>query len=222
MTATRRFAGLFGLLFVAAATFVPLGKLGQAHGGLPSPWGSEVFWWALVLLVLLYVRLADGKPLSWIGFRRPRGWDIGLGLLGAVAVTAGMAAIYALVLPALHLKPTGASTMAGLATTPLLYRFLIVTRAAVAEEILFRGYGITQIKSLTGSSLIGAAVTLAAFTYAHLPGWGLTYLIPVAYAGAVLTGLYLWRRNIWCVMIAHWLTDAGGLILMPLLAAGHL
>jgi|KBSMisStaDraftv2_1062788.scaffolds.fasta_scaffold316459_3 membrane protease YdiL (CAAX protease family) len=46
-----------------------------------------------------------------------------------------------------------------------------LTRAAVAEEFLFRGYGLERLQELTGSKWIAGLLTLAIFTYGHLSYW---------------------------------------------------
>jgi membrane protease YdiL (CAAX protease family) len=55
-------------------------------------------------------------------------------------------------------------------------------------------------------------VTVAAFTYAHLASWGGAQLIIACYGGVLLTILYLWRRNLWANMIAHWIADGAGFL----------
>jgi membrane protease YdiL (CAAX protease family) len=56
-------------------------------------------------------------------------------------------------------------------------------------------------------------VSLATFTYAHLSYWGWSHLIVAGFGGLVLTGLYLWRRDLVSNMVAHFLTDAIGFLL---------
>lgn len=216
MSTGRRLIILIGLLGLAAATFAPLGRLGEIYSGLPLPWGREMLWWPLAAVMLIYVLIAERRKLSSIGFKKPSMGDLALGVLAAGVIVFGMGLIYAKVFPFLHLKPN-MGTAAAIIGTPLLYRFAIVTRAAFVEEIIFRGYGIERLKELTGRGWIAALLTMAAFTYAHLSGWGAAHLIPVAWAALVLTGFYFWRRNIWTVIIAHWLTDALGVIVLPML-----
>ncbi len=219
MTA-KRITGLAGLLFVAAATFAPIGKLSLAYSGLGKPWGAEPLWWVLAGAIVLYVVAVERLPLSSIGFRRPGVWDVVLGAVGGIAIIVGIGALLAVVYQALHLKPDQ-SMAASLMAQPLFYRIAIVTRAAVVEEIVFRGYGMERLKSLTGSWTIAAVLTWAAFTYAHLAGMGLVNLLIPAAAGGAITLLYLWRRNLWTTIIAHWLVDGASLILVPMLSAAH-
>jgi membrane protease YdiL (CAAX protease family) len=57
--------------------------------------------------------------------------------------------------------------------------------------------------------------TWAIFTCAHLAGWGVVQLIVAGWAGAPITLLYLWRRNLWADILCHWLIDGAGFLLMP-------
>lgn len=216
MSAARRILILVGLLGVAAATFLPLGPLGLIYSGLGAPWGREALWWALTAVMLIYVLVIERRPLSSIGFKTANWGDLALSMLAAGLIVVGMGLIYSMVFPLLHLKPN-TTTSAALLGMPFAYRVAIVTRAAFAEEILFRGYGLERIKELTGSKWFAGLVTMAGFTYAHLAGWGAAHLIPVAWAAFVLTVFYLWRRNLWTVIIAHWLTDFVGVVLSPVL-----
>ena len=67
---------------------------------------------------------------------------------------------------------------------------------------------------------LAGLVSWAVFTYAHLSSWGAPQLIVAGYGGALLTVLYLWRRNIWSNMLAHWIADSS-FVLIPLLTAHH-
>ena len=209
---------LIGLVIALGLPFAPLSTWGKAYRGLGSLWGGEVVWAAFFVVILLYVLLVERRPLSSIGFRRPKVWDIPIGILAMFAIVAGDAAI-SVVEVRLHLavKPQIAALMA----TPFSYRAFIAIRAAVVEETAFRGYGFERITNLTGNKWLAALVTFALFSVAHYQGGGLALLLVAAWGGLVLTLLYLWRRNLWTTMLAHWLTDAVGLLLIPTLAAHH-
>ena len=90
---------------------------------------------------------------------------------------------------------------------------MLVTRTAVAEEVLFRGYPIERLLELTNSRWVAGVIPWAAFTYAHLASWGWAQLIVAGYGGVLLTVLYLWRRNLWANMLAHWIADGAGFLL---------
>lgn len=200
-----------GLLLALVIPFCHLGELGRAHSGLGPLWGGEVLWWVIALGLLLYVVAVERRPLASIGFKAPRISDVVWAVVAGILMVVGIALIAVLLLPALHLSVT--KQMAGALQTPIWFRVAQVSRAAVVEEILFRGYGMERLAEVTSSRLISAITTWLLFTAAHLSSWGLGQVIIAAFGGAVLTLLYVWRRNLWANMIAHWLTDAAGFIL---------
>ena len=138
--------------------------------------------------------------------------DVVLAIVAGLVMVVGIGLIYVFLLPVLHLSI--ARQMSTMLRAPMWFRVMQVTRAAVAEEIAFRGYGIERIEELTGSGLLAAIATWGLFTAAHLSSWGLGQVIIAVFGGLVLTMLYLWRRNLWANMIAHWLTD-GAAFLLP-------
>jgi len=99
------------------------------------------------------------------------------------------------------------------AATPFWYRLILVTRAAVCEETLCRGYAIPRLEELTGKSSLAAALSWAAFTVAHLNSWGWAQLLVAGYGGAILTALFVWRRDLACNMLAHFIGDGVGFLL---------
>lgn len=203
-----------GLLPFLAATFLPLGAWGKA---LFAPYlgplvANEILWWVLVVFTYGYVLFAERRPLSSIGFRKPGWLDIVLAVVTGVLMVVGIIFIYFTLFPMLHLK-MNAGEMQNIMNTPYWYRVLLVTRAAVAEETLFRGYPLERIREWSGSKLVGGVITWAAFTYAHLGSWGAAQLIVAGFGGLLLTILYLWRRNLWANMLAHWIADGAGFLL---------
>jgi uncharacterized protein len=210
---------LIGLVFALGVAFLPLGPWGESYSRLGKPWGGEVLWWVAVLVLLLYVVAAEHRALGSIGFRAPRGWDIGWGLIFGAALFLGAGVLDGIVFPALHLK-INMDTYRAIIGAPIAYRIALVTRAAVCEEILFRGYSIERLQEWSGSAWLAGLISLAVFTAAHLTSWGAPQLIVAAYGGALLTVLYVWRRNIWGNMLAHWIGDCG-FIWVPLLTAHH-
>lgn len=210
--ANRQVLTIIGLILTLGSAFVPLGQWGKAYSGLGKLLGGEVMWWVLVALVLLYVALIERRPLASIGFRRPRSRDILAAIGAAVIALGGMVLIYSVLFPALHLQ-MNKEAMNGILQTPLWYRVILVTRAAVAEEIVFRGYPIPRLEELSRSRMFAALLSWAVFTYAHLSYWGAAQLLIAGWGGLVLTVLFLWRRNLWANMICHWLTDGAGFLL---------
>jgi len=172
--------------------------------------GNEAIYWMLVAATLAYVVFVEKRALSSIGFRMPAVRDLFLGLVFAVVVIAGLAALYLIVLPALHLGEEQA--VRALAAAPAWWLVISVVRAGVSEEVLFRGYPIERLQSLTGSRSVAALLPLALFALAHVGSWGWVHLIVAGFGGAMLTGLYFWKRNLWVNIMVHVLVDGMALL----------
>lgn len=173
--------------------------------------GREFIFWVMAATIVLYVLTVEGKSLTSIGLRRPSLWSVGFGVLGAVVAFAGMAFIYVVLLP--HIDPSYATKTSNLQSLSLALKIAIVLRAAIFEEVFYRGFMIERLNAIFGSRTAAAALSWAAFTAAHLGYWGWGSILLAGFGGAVLTGLYLWRRDLVSNVIAHGLTDAISLLI---------
>jgi membrane protease YdiL (CAAX protease family) len=122
-------------------------------------------------------------------------------------MVAGMAGIYMVIFPALGLSANESMT-ASIQSMPFWFRIFLILRAAVFEELFYRGFMIERLTELTRLRWLAALVSLGAFTLAHVNGWGWAHLMIAGFGGIVLTTLYLVRRDLACNMLAHFLTDA--------------
>ena len=175
----------------------------------------EITWWALVVLLLSCVRWVERRPLTSIGFRKPEIRNILIGIAAGIAIFAGLAAIYLVLLPALHFKedPQVTQVMNLMFAKPLWWRLTLIFRGTIAEEIIFRGYAIERLQELTGSVSIAGIISCTVFALEHLGVWSWGHMIIAGFAGAILTLLYIWRRNLWVNTIAHFVPDGIGLLL---------
>jgi uncharacterized protein len=80
-------------------------------------------------------------------------------------------------------------------------------------EVLFRGYAVERLEELTGNLNLAAISSCAVFAFAHVGPWGWAHLLIAGFGGGVLTALYLWRRNLWVNIIAHFIVD-GAVVLL--------
>ena len=173
--------------------------------------GREVTWIAFGALMLFWVMRVERLPLSSIGLRKPNWGTLGWGLATAVALLATVMLTFAVIAPALSLKQN-MTTTAGLVQVPLWLLLLTPLVAGVTEEILYRGYAIERLTFLTGRRWLAGLVAGAAFILAHW-SWGGLQMIIVAFATVILVGLYQWRRDLACCMLAHALADLIGFAL---------
>ncbi|HEY7887444.1 MAG TPA: type II CAAX endopeptidase family protein [Steroidobacteraceae bacterium] len=199
-----------GVLLALGFFSLPVGSWVHDDAGVAHRLGFELIVWAWVVGILLYVARVERRPLSSIGFRAV-GWKDGIiAVLAGILILAGLAVVLLVVFPALHWSES--SQLASLSALPYWLNVLIVVRAAVSEEILFRGYPMERLEELTGSRAVAAVVTCTVFTLDHVTFWGWHHIFIAGLAGAALTILYLWRRNIWVNMVAHFIVDASALL----------
>lgn len=208
-TVVRTLLGLF--IAWALPEFALLSRFAHATG-FREPIVREVFFWIVTVVLLIYVITVERRPLSSIGVRRPT-WRTWIwALVAGVLLVAGIVFIYSVVFPVFHLTMNRAAASRIMAM-PWLFRFFMVLRAAIFEEIAYRGYPIERLSELTKLPLLAAAISWVVFTLAHLSYWGFAQLIVAGYGGLILTALYLWRRDLISNMVAHFIADGSGFLL---------
>lgn len=182
----------------------------------PSPTASgavltrEIAILALTACLLWIAASRERQPLSSIGFRASRigrslTWGFALAIVCFAAVLACLA-IYSVL--GVHYGE-GAAISRSLPVT-----LLTVFRAGISEEIFYRGYAIERLQSLTGSKWIAAAISLAAFAGFHFRQ-GPAGVVLALVLGSIITGYYLWKRDLLAAMFAHFLVDFVPNVLLP-------
>jgi membrane protease YdiL (CAAX protease family) len=204
----------FGLTSAIILPLLPVGRWIAPGDSISALLSREAVWWIYAAAVLIWLRFAERLPMRSIGFRRP-GWKTLLfAVLGAAAALLVFAIHFAVLVRVFHLDMSAALEQQRLILSrPYWFRVLMVLRAAVVEEILFRGYIIEKVRQLTGSVVLALALSVLTFTGAHFAGWGLVHLIPVFGTAVVFALLYVWRRDLPSNMLAHFLTDGAGFLL---------
>lgn len=159
--------------------------------------------WIFAAAVYVLLRPQAGRP------RRSRlrlGWTDLL-----IALCVGVAA--ALLVPVLSLVATRVIGETDLVATtsqvgvPMLVASIIT--AAVTEEVLYRAAPIELLDRRRVPPWLIFVLPWAVFVLAHLGSWNLAHVIGVVMPlGALLTWLYLWRRNLLVNITAHAIVDA--------------
>src|SRR5262252_1439823 len=183
--------------------------------------------WTIQNVVLRELTLfAAAAGVAFIIRRKERlGWDsVGLQppamgkaalwvLLTIVGVALAVAVAFGLI--KLFKLPMGSSDSAKYDLLPTWVLLLTILRAGFIEEFFYRGYAIERLQSLTGKRLLAAAIPLFFFAIFHYrQGWA--GIIIALLSGAVLTGVYLLKRNLWVTITAHFLGDFIPNIVVPL------
>ncbi len=189
-------------------------KILGGSGNLTTSLLAQLVLWVLLGLILAVVILWEKQPLSSIGWRHLSWESLAWGL-----VLAG--ALIFLVSPVLIwlLKKTGLSGFEGglakLANLPVWFLVIAAVTAGVVEEALYRGYAIERLALFTGSYWWAGLISLVVFALAHLSSWGFGPMLTFMLSGGLLTIFYIWKQDLLACMIAHAVTDAIGLIIMP-------
>ncbi|MEM6320580.1 MAG: CPBP family intramembrane glutamic endopeptidase [Bacteroidota bacterium] len=100
------------------------------------------------------------------------------------------------------------------AVPELLINILLVgLLPAVGEELLFRGVVQQQLEKLLANPHIAVWLTALIFSFIHFQFQG---FLPRVLLGAGLGYLFIWTRNLWIPIIAHFVNNAGQVLLQYL------
>lgn len=97
--------------------------------------------------------------------------------------------------------------------------FMIALLPALGEELLFRGVLQRLLSRWSGSAHLAVWVAAFLFSAIHLQFLG---FVPRMLMGAVLGYLLLWSGNLWYPIIAHFVNNAGAVIIMYMQQHGQL
>ena len=162
---------------------------------------KELLIWTSAVALLVIMRRGEHLPMRSIGLGTTRWWkSIVWGFMLAI--------VLALVIGGLvHLTRYGNGPgSAAFEKLPLWLITLIVLRAGVVEELFYRGYAIGRLRMIGLGRFWSVAIPLLIFSLGHWSGGAANILIAFA-AGVILTGFYLWRRDLVANMIGHGLVD---------------
>jgi membrane protease YdiL (CAAX protease family) len=164
----------------------------------------------LAVRALLWV--ATGIAVAWV-VAELDDWSIVLGLRGPSLTALAYAMLATLLVlgawPALQWlqrRSMGQSSEAAEAfqsiiALPTRHRVFIVVTAGVTEELAYRGIGIGMGALLFGNTGIAVALSLIVFVISHLR-WGAAHLVSVAWAGLVLSLLFVATRDLYaCILL---------------------
>jgi membrane protease YdiL (CAAX protease family) len=162
---------------------------------------KEALIWFSAVTLLVIIRRGERLPMRSIGLGTARWWkSILCGLVIAI-VSATAVGILA------YLTGYGHGPgSAAFEKLPLWLITLIVFRAGVVEELFYRGYAIERLQMIGLGRFWSITIPLVIFSLGHWSGGAANILIALA-AGAILTGFYLWRRDLVANMIGHGLVD---------------
>lgn len=162
---------------------------------------KEASIWLSALALILITRRGEHFPMRSIGLGTARWWKSIL--WGFVIAVASAVVVGALAYVTGYGNGPGSAAFEKL---PLWLITAIVLRAGIVEELFYRGYAIERLRMIGLGRFWSVAIPLVIFSFGHWSGGAANILIALA-AGLILTGFYLWRRDLAANMIGHGLVD---------------
>lgn len=168
-----------------------------------SSWGAFTLFkqWGLFVLMLVALRMKEER-LASIGFRPLNAWRLGLAF-----VLIGFFLGAALVHRSEYLLTEGAAHwMVPLWAGERVLWVLLGVTAAVVEESFFRGFAIVWMYRWSRHLPLAVGFPAVVFAAGHAyMGW---FNVAIALVGALgLSGLFLWRRDLYWPMVIHFLVN---------------
>jgi membrane protease YdiL (CAAX protease family) len=162
---------------------------------------KETLIWASAAALVVIIRRGERLPMRSIGLGTAS-WRVSI-FLGVVIAIISAAVVGGLAYLTGYGHGPGSAAFEKL---PLWLITLIVFRAGVVEELFYRGYAIERLQMVGLGRFWSVTVPLVIFSLGHWSGGAANILIALA-AGIILTGFYLWRRDLVANMIGHGLVD---------------
>lgn len=211
--ATRKWLVLGLLLALVVVPGLVLGfrELGRP-GGDAVAFVIELVMFAVTAVALWVARTKAHRSWADLGLAaRPWKETVLLTVVGLVLIVAVLAAslgLFALL---------GWSYGEGDGTErPLWLLTVMIIRAGVVEELVYRAIAIDHLALLSSSRTLAWLLPGVLFGLAHY-SQGLPGIIIATVTGFALTALYLWKRNLWANFLIHFIIDFLPNILLPLL-----
>ena len=170
---------------------------------------------AIAVAVVLLARYGERLPMRSIGCRRPSWLSALAATVVVLIVVYGLPLLTAPLMAALHLGGFEPG-LEVIASQPTWWRVCVALSSGAVEELLYRGYAVERLATLTGRLSWGAALAALAFGLAHVPFWGLGPALAADLPfGIVMVALYSWRRDLGANAAAHVALLLVGLLSVP-------
>jgi CAAX protease family protein len=166
---------------------------------------QQAILFACAALLLFIIRRKERLGWDSVGLQRPPLGNTAIWVvITFVGVLVALAMAFALI-KLFHL-PVGSGDSQALDALPKWVLLVAIVRAGFMEELFCRGYAIERLQSLTGSLFLAAGIPLFMFAVSHYrQGWA--GIIVALLTGAVLTAVYIYKRNLWVTITVHYVVD---------------
>lgn len=171
---------------------------------------------ALVSLIAFFL-WRNGEASDQIGWNFKNGpQDAIRGMILFVFVFVGAAYLEHLLLALGLSSPATPKFLTPKGPAELLLASVLVLVVAVAEEVIFRGYLILRLKTVTGSTTTAVVLSSVIFSLGH--GYeGSAGVVTVGFMGLAFAIVYVWRRSLVASIVMHFLQDFLAIIVLPVL-----
>ncbi|HEY0798466.1 MAG TPA: type II CAAX endopeptidase family protein [Candidatus Baltobacteraceae bacterium] len=167
----------------------------------------------LMAYMLPIVPYLAGRSLAQLGVRTPTLRELGIGVVGAVAMWLVVAVVSAVIatLTRSHETESAVALLRELRTTPQIIAFvaLAVAFAPLVEEFVFRLFLFNAIAAHS-TKTIGIIASGIVFGLVH--GLSATIAIPLAFGGMVLAIVYSKTNCYWSNVLTHALFNATSVV----------
>ena len=205
--------GLAIALFAMPAV-VGVYHLKQTPLTVPDVLLREVIIFAIGGLVLGIIKYREGLGWESVGLQRPKAGNTALWVL---ITSAGMALALALAFGLISVFgwSFGGSDSSTVEELPAWVMLVVITRAGILEELFYRGYAIERLQLLSGNRYLSIALPLILFALFHYRQGAAGITIAFMF-GAVMTAVYVYKRNLWITITTHFMVDFIPNIIVPL------
>lgn len=204
---------ILAALGVAVLGIVAVGVYGALHRAVISTGGTSFVFFAIVgqlliegsavVVILIALPKLSKFSLRELGFYAPRPRQIGIGLLGAIAmvvVVEGGASLIETLTHQKHEQSVVDLFRHVVGTNAMwFFAFFAIVLAPFMEEVIFRIF-VFNIGLRYGGFWVGAIASGLCFGAAHTD---LFVLLPLALGGMILCAVYYRTRNAFASMITH-------------------
>ena len=190
----------FGLVLAWGGTLLlispPAERLFGDPAHLAMAFVGQALLWMLAAVIVAIVVFWERQPLASLWLKPFRWQSIAWGL-ALVAVNAVVVApIGEWVRHAAGL-PGFSQGMERVMAFPLSYRIVAFVSAGVVEELLFRGYTITRLATMTASVWLAGALAVIGFGLLHVSSWGWGFMVGVLSVAQCSVRFLSGRRICW-------------------------
>ena len=172
--------------------------------------------WLLAALAVLIAVIGSSRWLSDLGLSTVSPKSLAYSFLAAVSAIVIVAWAQALQRSAFGVSETQKRVFHKLVSRSPRFKLLVLLTAAVAEEILYRGYAIG-----IGQHFLGVwsatCLSIAIFTVCHYR-WGGAHLVSVFLLAIIFSLLFVLTNDLVACILAHAAVNAVGYFLVPLQA----